>query len=282
MTEDGRGAHPRRERYRLAMAAPTPYGGFRSRWTRVGAVTVHERVRLPAVPGVPVVLVHGLSMSHRYSMPLARALAEAHPVSAVDLPGFGLSGKPEVVLDVPALADALGAWLRLAGTPAPVLVGHSVGCQIVADLAARDPAVARAVVLIGPTMDPHARTALRQALRWLRDVRHEDLLQLPVLARDVLAAGVGRTVGTFRHALRDRIERKLPAVDMPALVVRGTRDRVVSAPWAAEAAALLPRGELAVIPGAPHDGNYTAPAAVATAVLPFLARQAVAAPRRAG
>src|SRR4051812_29858976 len=48
-----------------------------------------------APPGrPPVVLVHGLVISSRYMVPLARALAPDFPVYAPDLPGFGESGGP--------------------------------------------------------------------------------------------------------------------------------------------------------------------------------------------
>ncbi len=41
--------------------------------------------------------------------------------------------------------------------------------------------------------------------------------------------------------------------------------------WAQEAAALLPHGELAVVPDCPHDANYSVSERLAAAVLPFLA-----------
>jgi pimeloyl-ACP methyl ester carboxylesterase len=59
---------------------------------------------------------------------------------------------------------------------------------------------------------------------------------------DYADAGVGRALGTFGHALADRIEDKLPLVQVPTLVVRGARDRIVPQAWAEEVTRLLPRG----------------------------------------
>lgn len=56
------------------------------------------------------------------------------------------------------------------------------------------------------------------------------------------------------------------------LVVRGGRDFIVPQRWAEEAAALLPRGELVVIPGAPHVVNYTAPEPFSRIVAEFAGR----------
>jgi pimeloyl-ACP methyl ester carboxylesterase len=64
-------------------------------------VATHDRCSL-AHPNdaTPVILLHGLAVSHRYLMPLAARLADHRPVHVVDLPGFGLSGDPGRVLDV--------------------------------------------------------------------------------------------------------------------------------------------------------------------------------------
>lgn len=81
-------------------------------------------------------------------------------------------------------------------------------------------------------------------------------------------------VKTFRYALEDRMEEKLPHVRVPALVVRGSRDLIVSQRWAEEAASLLPLGRLVVIPGAPHTVTYNAPLKLAGAVRAFLSETA--------
>ncbi|HST64088.1 MAG TPA: alpha/beta hydrolase [Mycobacteriales bacterium] len=196
-------------RYRLATAAPEPYGGFRSGWTAVGGTRLHARTHDGT--GTRVVLVHGLAVSHRYLMPTAALLARRHPVAALDLPGFGLSDEPGRVLDTRELADALGGWLGATGGGPVVLLGNSYGCQVIVDLVVRRPDVAAAVVLAGPTVDPAARSATRQVLRWLADVPREPPTQGPILLRDARDAGARRLLGTLRHSVRDRIERKLPA-----------------------------------------------------------------------
>jgi pimeloyl-ACP methyl ester carboxylesterase len=258
-------------KYRLAMAAPRPYGGFRSGWTAVGGTRMHARVSAGGT-GPRIVLVHGLAVSHRYLMPTAALLARRHPVGVPDLPGFGLSEEPGAVLDTRALADALDGWLAATGGGPVVLLGNSFGCQVIVDLVARRPEVAAALVLAGPTVDPAARSATRQVLRWLWDAPREDPTQAPVLLRDARDAGIRRLAGTLRHSVRDRIEGKLPAVPVPTLVVRGGVEPIVPARWAAEVTALLPRGELAVLPGSGHNSVYSAAAGLARTVEDFLAR----------
>ncbi len=75
-------------RYRLATSAPGDAFGFRSRWRTVLGVETHDRAWSGAPrPGPPLVLVHGLAVSHRYLMPVAAELAAFHPVHVIDLPG---------------------------------------------------------------------------------------------------------------------------------------------------------------------------------------------------
>jgi pimeloyl-ACP methyl ester carboxylesterase len=214
-------------------------------------------------------LVHGLAVSHRYLMPLAAKLADHHPVHVVDLPGFGLSGDPGRILDIAEHADHLAAWLEANELPSVAVLGNSFGCQVAVDLAVRYPDQVAGLVLVGPTMDPSARTAFRQILRWLSDTAREDPLQLPILLRDVRDAGPHRVAGTLGHALRDRIEHKLPTVRVPALVTRGSSEPIVPMAWAQAATRLLQFGELEVVPG-PHNANYGAADHVGELVLTFL------------
>jgi 2-hydroxy-6-oxonona-2,4-dienedioate hydrolase len=249
---------------------------LRGQWTEVAGVPIFARVNAPAASFVfePVVLVHGQVISSLYMVPTAKLLAPHVRVFAPDLPGFGLSGKPSQVLSVPELADALGAWLQANRLERAALVANSLGCQISVDLAVRRPDLVRALVLAGPTMDPRARNAPAQIARWLLDWPGERPSLALAHLRDFALAGVRRALETFRHALRDRIEEKLPSLQCPTLVVRGERDPIVPQRWAEEAAALVPGGRLVVIPAGPHCVNYSTPRDFVRVIKAFLATPA--------
>ena len=220
----------------------------------------------------PIVLVHGLGVSSRYMTPTARRLAPRFPVYAPDLPGFGRSERPDRVLSVSGLAAILARWMQAMALERAVLLGNSLGCQIIVDLAIRYPERVGWVVLVGPTRDPAAPSLLRQFGRLLLDIPREPLLLDLIQAWAYMRAGPRRTFHTARAMVRDPIEAKLPLVRQPALVVRGGRDPIVSQRWAEEATRLLPRGRLVVVPGAAHAVNYNAPTALVDAVCDFLAR----------
>jgi 2-hydroxy-6-oxonona-2,4-dienedioate hydrolase len=246
-----------------------------STWTEVGGRRMHARVTTESPErSLPTVFVHGIGVASPYFVPTLERLAPTHRGYAVDLPGFGRSDKPDHTLTVAELADALATWMTSAELARAAVVGNSFGCQIATEFAVRNPERTTCLVLLGPTMDPRALTAARQIARWLRNSVHERPSQLPLLVRDYRAAGLRRTAQTFRYALQDRIEQRLPRIAKPALVVRGERDPIVPQRWAEEAARLLPQGRLMVVPGAGHTLNYNAPEETARILTRFLGEAA--------
>ena len=110
-----------------------------SRWADIGGLRMHARAATDAANAgaLPVVLVHGLVVSSRYMIPLAARLAAHAHVYAPDLPGFGKSDHPERPLKIAGLADALAGWMRATGLARAALIGNSMGCQVIAELALR-------------------------------------------------------------------------------------------------------------------------------------------------
>jgi pimeloyl-ACP methyl ester carboxylesterase len=231
---------------------PVPGGdGFRSRWTGVAGIRLHERVHA-AGPGLPAVLVHGLAVSHRYLMPTARALAARRPVVVPDLPGFGLSDKPSRAYDVEQHARALSAWLDRRELGPVCLVGHSFGAEVAARLAVRRPDVVAALVLAGPTTDPAARSGPALLGRFAADLTVEQLWQAGILMRDVADARPWRVLATVRHSLRNAIEDDLVRLPVAPLVLGGALDPVAPARWRSEVAALT-SGTAVTVPYSGHN-----------------------------
>jgi pimeloyl-ACP methyl ester carboxylesterase len=231
---------------------------------------LHARVAGSRADSKPVVLVHGLGVSSRYMVPIAEQLSGEFAVSAVDLPGHGRSDKPPQPLPVPALADALAQWMNTTGLPKAAVLGNSMGCQVAAELAVRHRERVERLVLVGPTIDPKARTALRQFARLLASTVAERPSIIPIAVLDYLRMGPASFFAELRYTLEHRIEDLLPRVPVPTLVVRGSRDRVVPRAWAEEVARLIPNARLETIKGGGHALNYSAPRELARLVRPFL------------
>jgi pimeloyl-ACP methyl ester carboxylesterase len=259
------------------------YGG----WTHAGNTRIFVRVptelkelsesiksvsgngNMPELGVAPIVLVHGLSSS-RTLKPLIRALGSRRPVFAPDLPGFGMSDQPIHPLDISGLADALRRWLLDNQLAPAIVIGISFGCQVAVDLAARHPAAVERLVLVGPTVDPDARSASRMALRWARNAPHSSPRLAPTIVHDFIDAGPWRSMWTLRRALEDPIEEKLSEIEAPTLVVRPERDRLVPEDWSKRVAELIPDAELVVLTKAGHSIGPKTAARLTALLVPFL------------
>jgi pimeloyl-ACP methyl ester carboxylesterase len=259
------------------------YGG----WTHAGNTRIFVRVpselkelseaiktvsgngNAPELGVTPIVLVHGLASS-RTLKPLIRALGSRRPVFAPDLPGFGMSDQPIHPLDIPGLADALRRWMFDNELAPAIVVGVSFGCQVAVDLAARHPAAVDRLVLVGPTLDPKARTPGRLALRWARNAPRSSPRLAPTIVHDFIDAGPWRSVRTLRRALEDRVEEKLSEIEAPTLVVRPERDHLVPEEWTKRMAKLIPDSELVVLPKAGHSVGPRAATRLTALLEPFL------------
>jgi 2-hydroxy-6-oxonona-2,4-dienedioate hydrolase len=226
----------------------------------------------PLPGGAQVVLVHGLGVSSSYFVPLLRKLAGRAGAVAPDLPGFGSTPGPPDALGIEELADTLVRFVEALELERPLLLGNSLGCQIVVDVAVRRPDLVGALALVGPTVDPAAPRLAPQAARLLIDGFREHPLAVPGMLADYLRVGPRRIVATARAALRDRIEDKLPLVAVPSIVIHGSRDPLSPARWCEHAARLLPEGRLITIDGAAHAAHWSHPAETVAALEPLLAR----------
>ena len=213
------------------------------------------------------VLVPGLGLDERSSARLRREF----PATVVCLPGSGQARR------VPDLAELAGRLVAALPDGPVVLVGHSQSCQVVA-AAAGDPRVT-AVVLCGPTTDPRMRRLPVLAWRWLRTALAEPWEQVPLVLRQWLHTGPRAMAALWRVASPDRLDVRLRGLDLPVVIVRGTRDALCPADWAALLVAAAPRGQLVELPGAAHMTVQTHPAQVAAVLGDVLERPPFRGPR---
>ena len=237
------------------------------------AVVVKRFPRIGPVenPSRNYVLVHGLGVSSRYFEWLAAELAHDANVWLIDLPGYGSSPKPRRDVPVEEHARVLGMVIESAAITEPVLVGHSMGCQVVTEIAVTMPHLGDAIVLLSPVTNPARRSAPQQLL----DLVHDFFREPPRADAFGLYSYflTGRVLYYLRqvpHMIGYVIEDRLPLIEAQTLVVVGERDPIVPLEWAAAAAALAPRGSLAVVPGA-HVIMYSAPRILSERIMEHVA-----------
>ncbi|SOC58057.1 alpha/beta fold hydrolase [Ornithinimicrobium cerasi] len=248
------------------------------RWQDVDEVEHEGRTmvvrRLGPASGQPVVLVHGIGVGARYYQPLARVLARTCDVHVLELPGFGAAPRPDEALSIEAHADHVLDHLRSAGLDRPVLVGHSMGAQVVVEAALRGGDLVGPVVAMGPVVDPLARSAGRQGWRLFRDVLREGPSSNWVVLSDYAQAGPRWYLATLPAMLGYRTEEAVARLAQPLLLLRGSRDVIAPRAWVEELGRRAPDARVVEIPGAPHVLMWARPELVAAEILAHAARAA--------
>ncbi len=77
--------------------------------------------------GPPLVLLHGLTDSHRTWFRVAPELARTHRVLMPDLAGHGLSSRPDASYELSWHAKIVADWLDSLGVEPADVIGHSFG-----------------------------------------------------------------------------------------------------------------------------------------------------------
>jgi len=220
--------------------------------------------RLDGLLGGPqFVLVHGIGASSRYFEPLAVELAKLGSVWLVDLPGYGSSPKPHRTVTLDDHAGVVAGVLEQCDIAQPVLVAHSMGCQVVTALALLSPTTAAHLVLLAPTINAAERSFAQAAFRLAQDITREPFRANLAVGTDYFfRCGPVYFIRQLPQLLGDRLEERLPRITTPTLVVAADRDPVVPIDWADQVARLLPNGRLEVVNG-PHVMMFTDPERIA-------------------
>lgn len=270
-------------------------GGHRIRYVRAGA-------------GPAVVLVHGFGSSLYTWKDVIPALAVAHDVVALDLPGFGQSDQPADLSFEDFPRAVLGLMDRL-GIERAALVGNSMGGATVAVVAAEHPHRVSALVLVdaagfnlGPSERPRmVSVAMSRAGALLarlpgkrlvveaslRQVFHDAAHVTPERVSEYLAAArrpgtfpAIRSLGTSTGDRQAVVAQALPRVQAPTLVVWGDDDRWIPIAHADRFVAAIPGARKVVIPACGHVPQEEKPGEVSRLLLDFLATASVTAEGR--
>jgi pimeloyl-ACP methyl ester carboxylesterase len=184
-------------------------------------------------------------------------LSEERRVLALDLPGYGASGRPDAPYTPPWFAGVVRAWMDEMGLDKVVLVGHSMGGQISMTFALNWPDRLDQMVLSAPA---GIETFQRGAADWMRTYWHEERA-LETREEELRAtfhtlvfnrpdAGVERLLEervrmTHTQAFRATsvavarsvkgmldypVVHRLDQIQTPTLVVYGTDDRMIPNP----------------------------------------------------
>lgn len=252
-------------------------------------------VRPPAaaIRKPPLVLLHGLFLTHHAYSRVIPHLAADRRVIAIDMPGAGDSDRPNAAevdeYSFEWLADALVQTLDAIDVPACALVGHDFGGTVAAVLASKHPERVSEVFLVSPlaltvSLPLQGTLAVAPSLGlevFRRALRRADLVRF---LEQSLSTAALLDEGDA-HVFWDRLCRwggreaayamlvQLPSVvrlrdrfatvKVPTTLIWGDRDAIVPPEQAPRLAALLPAAREVMVDGCGHNPAYERPAELA-------------------
>ncbi len=259
---------------------------------RAGARATVHAVRQGCGPSV--LLLHGVGMRAAFWDPQIAALSSAYDLTAVDLPGHGMSSLPPLDAELGDYTRAVLAVLDDLEIAEAHVIGHSMGALVALDLALKHPDRTSSVVAMNAVFcrTPEQSAAVAARLesvrkrdgdldwsetmkRWFGDVEVGEVGRAADRIANLLAIvdreGYERTYRVF--ATSDAVHRhRLRTLKRPALFLTGERDRNSNPAMSSAMAALAPAGEAAVVPGERHMMAVTAPDEINRRLIAFLSR----------
>lgn len=266
----------------------------------------------------PLVFVHGLSSTMGFWEHQLPHFAEQRRVLALDLPGYGMSGRPDAPYTPPWFSEVLAAWLDEVGLERVVVVGHSMGGQIALTFALAHPDRVEGLVLAAPAgFERFSPGAARWMKTWWHEgraleAREEELRAtfthvvfnkadegVERMLRERVQMGrhesfrgtsvaVSRSIaGMVDHPVRGR----LGEITAPTLIVFGTHDKMIPNPVftggrtravAEVGHRAIAGSQLVMLKGAGHTVHHDDPAGFNEAMEWFLAGQVRAARGKVG
>ena len=264
-------------RHRARMTPRRPASALAEHWTMIDGVDVFYRESADPPDARVMTHLHGFGLSGRYLLPTAELLADEFHTYVPDLPGFGRSGKQGAALDIPDLAHAAVRFLDDRGVETTSVVGNSMGCPVIVELAHRYPERIERAVLVSPAGGIHNQPLRRAIGQLAKDGGREPRKMITVATPDYLRFGVPSTFKMFKALTQYPSLQRLLELRVPTLVVMGTRDPLMPGPERIKQVVAQDQNHvlLVALEGAAHAINYSHPRELAHVIRRFMNDQPI-------
>lgn len=216
-----------------------------------------------AVKPAPVILwAHGWGQDHKAFLPLAESLAGMGRHVIVDFPGFGASSVPAAVWGTEDYADAVAALIRSENINKVIWVGHSFGCRVGLQMAARHPDLIAGLFLVSAAGLPRRRSwpqklyikvriLLFKCLKnFIPDGPARDALLKRFVKGDYANAGPMRAI--FVKTVNEDLTPLLSRIRCPVTLVYGASDAETPPEIGQRMQAGIENAELVTLEGQDH------------------------------
>jgi len=212
--------------------------------------------------GQPVIIMHGWGQNTEMMYSVVNGLdKEKYQVYNIDLPGFGQSDEPVREYTIDDYTDFLGEFIKVNQIENPILIGHSFGCRISINYAARKNPV-KAMVLTGAAgiidkrgLPYYARVYFYKFCKSFKNVpffKHYVQEMMENSGSEDYRNSSAIMKAVLRHAVNTDLSSKLKEVDCPVLLIFGSKDEATPLWMGKQMERDMPNAKLLVYEGGSH------------------------------
>jgi pimeloyl-ACP methyl ester carboxylesterase len=273
----------------------------------IDGTLVHWAETGPSMPDTPVVALHGLNDCHLTWKRVAPLLGRDRRVLTPDLPGHGMSGRPDASYELRWYARTMARWMDSLGLDRVDVVGHSFGGGVAQSMLWECPERIRRLVLVSsgglgsevalvlrlaslpylverlgqPFMGPFTRLALQALCNVMPEDYIDDLSRMN--AQEGSARAFARTVRDiidWRGQRRTFYQSAHELGELPPMALLwGNRDSIIPTTHATALTSFVEGVRLVLFEGCGHYPHQELPESFAHEVRTFLDDPSVPAAR---
>jgi pimeloyl-ACP methyl ester carboxylesterase len=236
---------------------------FEHKGTKIHYVDVDHRD--DKTPGVPLVFVHGAGSSHLIWALQLKEFSKDYRTIALDLSGHGKSedimGEPSIDMNY---AEELRGLINHLNLDSFILVGHSMGgCVAMSYVLKKEIHKPKALVFVDSSPDlelSKLRTGLvketiEDRVYFFKSrvfENYTETYQLKKLDDDMRLANPRVLARDLLACSKFKISNRIEEITLPAFVLVGSNDDIITPAMAADFKKKLPRADIAVVKDADH------------------------------
>ncbi|MGB6784615.1 MAG: alpha/beta hydrolase [Nitrosotalea sp.] len=238
-----------------------------------------------------IILLHGLGGIAERWLPVVPLLSKKYRVIALDLIGYGQSDKPQVDYTPEFFRDSVLGFLETLSLQKTVMVGTSLGGEIVAECAATQNPLIKKIVMVAPAgimkshtpvLDAYTMAALypnHESVKIAYQMMMGENKEISPQSVENFISNMTRPNSkmVFLSTLLGMknspvITEKLKLIKVPTLLIWGKEDKMIPIEYSKEFVSSIPGCDFVVMNGCGHTPYEEKPNEFSKLVLDFLSR----------
>ncbi len=227
---------------------------FTDKFVIANGVRMHY---LESGQGTPLIFIPGLFGTADMYKSAGSLLAKKYKVIIINLPGVGKSGKLSANWSFEDYYKSIYSFIRLFNFTKINIVGHSFGGMVAISLAVNNPDLIKNLVLVnslGVSLEQPYKAWLMKTFRNVQQKKTSALMEFfPEFLKNLLIPHFRDMGRQIKIITETDFKVYLKKMDIPALILWGTKDNMLSLDYGYRLKNMLKNSKLIEVEGGSHN-----------------------------